>query len=69
MPEEHAEMMEQMKKMGEKFKEYKNTLIAHLKDYEVQVLEWNFGVGKQEAPEKSYVLDLKAKVLVKPKKK
>ena len=35
----------------------------------IEVLEWNFGVGKQETPEKAYVIDFKAKVSVKPKKK
>jgi hypothetical protein len=69
MPEEHTDMMDTMKKMGEKFSEFKNTWVAHFKDYEIEVLEWNFGVGKSETPEKSYVLDLKAKVAVKPKKK
>jgi hypothetical protein len=69
MPEEHTDMMDTMKKMGEKFSEFKNTWVAHFKDYEIEVLEWNFGVGKSETPEKSYVLDLRAKVAVKSKKK
>jgi len=69
MPEEHVDMMDQMKKIGDKWTEFKEKWIAHLKDYEVEVLEWNFGVGKSETPEKAYILDFKAKVSVKQKKK
>ncbi len=61
MPEEHMDVMEQMQKMGEKWTEFKKTMVMHFKD-----MEWNFGVGKAD---KAYVIDFKAKVSVKPKSK
>ncbi len=66
MPEEHMDVMEQMQKMGEKWSEFKKTMVMHFKDMEFEVLEWNFGVGKAE---KAYIIDFKAKVSVKPKSK
>ena len=69
MPEEHMDMMDQMRKMGEKWEDFKKTWVAHFKDYDVEVVEWNFGVGKSETPQKSYIIDFKAKVAVKPKSK
>ncbi len=66
MPEEHVDMMEQMQKMGEKWNEFKKTWVAHFKDKDIEVLEWNFGVGKDG---KNYVIDMKAKVAVKPREK
>ena len=69
MPEEHIDVMDQMKKMGDKWNEFKNSMVAHFKDYEFEVLEWNFGVGKSAAPDKAYLIDFKAKVSVKPKSK
>ncbi len=66
MPEEHVDVMEQVQKMGEKWNEFKKTWVAHFKDMEFEVLEWNFGVGKMGD---AYILDMKAKVSVKQKKK
>jgi hypothetical protein len=66
MPEEHVDVMDQMQKMGEKWNEFKKTWVTHFKDMEIEVQEWNFGVGKSGD---AYLLDLKAKVSVKPKKK
>ncbi len=64
MPEEHIDVMERMQKMGEKFTEYKKAIAAHFKDMDVEVRDWNFAVGKAE---KEYVIELKAKIAVKPK--
>ncbi len=66
MPEEHVDVMDQMQKMGEKWSEFKKTWVTHFKDMEFEVLEWNFGVGKTGD---AYILDMKAKVSVKQKKK
>ena len=65
MPEEHVDVMEQMQKMGEKFADFKKTWVTHFKDMEFEVIEWNFGVGKND---KEYVVEMKAKVAVRPKK-
>ncbi len=67
MPEEeHVDMMEQMQKFGEKFTEFKKSWSSHFKDMEFEVQEWNFGVGKSGD---QYLIDMKAKVAVRPKKK
>ena len=66
MPEQHMDVKEQMQKMGEKWNEFQKTWVNHFKDMDVEVLEWNFGVGKNE---KEYIIDLKAKVAVREKKK
>jgi hypothetical protein len=64
MPEEHPDMMDQMQKFGEKWNEFKKTWVTHFKDMDIEVLEWNFGVGKND---KEYIIDMKAKVAVRKK--
>jgi len=66
MPEEQPDMMDQMQKMGEKWTEFKKTWVAHFKEFDFEVREWNFGAGKTG---EEYIIDLKAKVVVKPKQK
>ena len=46
MPEQQIDIKEQISKMGEKWNEFQKTWVSHFKDMEVEVLEWNFGVGK-----------------------
>ena len=65
MPEEHVDITERMQKMGEKFNEVKNAVIAHFKDMEVEVKDWNFSFGKAE---KEYTIQFSAKLAVRPKK-
>ncbi len=65
MPEEHVDITERMQKMGEKFNEMKKTVLAHFKDLEVEVQDWNFAVGKTD---KEYTIQLSAKIAVRPKK-
>lgn len=66
MQEGNVDMMEKMHQMGEKFTEFKKTWVAHFKDFDFEIMEWNFGVQKTG---NDYVVDMKAKVSVKPKKK
>ena len=66
MSEQHIDVKEQIQKMSEKWNEFKKTWVSHFKDMDVEVLEWNFGVGKNE---KEYIVDLKAKVAIREKKK
>ena len=66
MPEEHVDVIDQVQKMGEKWGEFKKTWVTHFKDMDFEIQEWNFGVGKSGD---AYILDMKAKVSVKPKKK
>ena len=65
MPEQKIDIKEQILNMGEKWDEFQKTWVSHFKDMEVEVLEWNFGVGKNE---KEYIIDLKAKVAIREKK-
>ena len=66
MPEQHFDVKEQIDKIGEKWSELQKSWVSHFKDIDFEVLEWNFGVGKNE---KEYIIDLKAKIAVREKKK
>ena len=65
MPEQHIDVKEQIEKMGEKWDEFQKTWVSHFKDMDVEVLEWNFAVGKTG---EDTIFEMKAKVAVKPKK-
>ena len=58
-------MSEQIQAMGEKWSEFQKTMVSHFKDMEVDVLEWNFGVGKNG---EDTIFEVKAKVAVRKKK-
>ena len=66
MSEQHIDVKEQIEKMGEKWSEFQKSLVSHFKDMEVDVLEWNFGVGKTG---EDTIFEMKAKVAVRQKKK
>ena len=65
MPEQKIDVKEQIQKMGEKWSEFQQTWVSHFKDMEVDVLEWNFGVGKIG---EDTIFEMKAKVAVRQKK-
>ena len=65
MSEQHIDVTEQIQKMGEKWSEFQKTWVSHFKDMEVDVLEWNFGVGKIG---EDTIFEMKAKVAVRQKK-
>jgi hypothetical protein len=65
MSGEHIDVKEQIQKMGEKWDEFQKTWVTHFKNMEVEVLEWNFGVGKTG---EDTIFEMKAKVAVRPKK-
>jgi len=65
MPEQHIDVKEQMAQMSEKWSEFQETWVSHFKDMEVDVLEWNFGVGKTG---EDTIFEMKAKVAVRQKK-
>jgi hypothetical protein len=54
------------KKLGETITQYKDTVVSHFKDMEVDVKDWNFAVGKTE---EEYTVEVKVKLGIKPKKK
>ena len=65
MSEQKIDVKEQIQKMGEKWSEFQKTWVSHFKDMEVDVLEWNFGVGKTG---EDTIFEMKAKVAVRQKK-
>lgn len=65
MPEQKIDVKEQIEKMSEKWSEFKKTWVSHFKDMEVDVLEWNFGVGQTG---EDTIVEVKAKVAVRKKK-
>jgi hypothetical protein len=65
MSEQHIDVKEQIQKMSEKWSELQKTWVSHFKDMDVEVLEWNFGVGKIG---EDTIFELKAKVAVRQKK-
>lgn len=58
-------MSQQIQEMGEKWSEFQKTLASTVKDMQVEVLEWNFGVGKTG---EDTIFEMKAKVAVRKKK-
>ena len=65
MPEQKIDVKEQIQKMGEKWSEFQKTWINHFKDMDVEVLEWNFGVGKTG---NDISIDMKIQVAIRQKK-
>ena len=58
-------MSDQIQAMGEKWSEFQKTFASTFKDMQVEVLEWNFGVGKTG---EDTIFEMKAKVAVRKKK-
>ena len=63
---EEINMTERLQKLGETINQYKDTVVSHFKDMEVDVKDWNFAVGKTE---EEYTVEVKVKIGIKPKKK
>ncbi len=59
------DITDKIQKIGKTIEEYKNSLMAHFKDMEVEVKDWNFAVGKAE---KEYTVQINLKLGIKPKK-
>ena len=51
--------------IGETINKYRESVMAHFKDMEVEVKEWHVSVGKME---KGYDIDIALKLVLKPKK-
>jgi hypothetical protein len=64
MPET-VNITEKLQKMGETANEYKEAIMNQFKDMEVEVKDWNFSVGKME---KEYIVEVKLKLGIRPKK-
>ncbi len=65
MSEKHVDITEKLSKLGETVNDYKEAVMAHFKDMEVEVKDWNFAVGKAD---KEYTVEVNLKLGIKPKK-
>ena len=65
MPEKQMDMTERISKIGETINQYRESIMAHFKDMEVEVKGWHVSVGKME---KEYDIDITLKLAIKPKK-
>ena len=59
------DITERISKIGETINQYRESVMAHFKDMDVEVKEWNVAVGKME---KEYDVNVTLKLAIKPKK-
>ncbi len=65
MSEKNVDITDKIQKIGKTIEEYKNSLMAHFKDMEVEVKDWNFAVGKNES---EYTVEVNLKLGIRSKK-
>jgi hypothetical protein len=65
MADTSINITEKLQKIGQTANEYKDAIVSQFKDMEVDVKDWNFAVGKVE---KEYIVEVKLKLGIKPKK-
>jgi hypothetical protein len=58
-------MTERLQKIGQTVNEYRDAIMNHFKDMDVEVKDWHFAVGKLE---KEYTVEVNVKLGIKPKK-
>jgi hypothetical protein len=66
MSESEVNITERLQKVGQTIQQYKDEVVKHFKDMEVEVKDWNFAVGKTE---KEYTVEISVKLGIKPKAK
>lgn len=59
------DITERISKIGETINQYRESIMAHFKDMDVEVKEWHVSVQKKE---KDYDVDISLKLAIKPKK-
>jgi hypothetical protein len=64
MSESEVNITERLQKVGQTIQEYKDEVVKHFKDMDVDVKDWNFAVGKTE---KEYTVEISVKLGIKPK--
>ena len=64
MSESEINITERLQKIGQTVQEYRDTIVKHFNDMEVDVKDWNFAVGKTE---KEYTVEISLKLGIKPK--
>jgi hypothetical protein len=66
MTETEINLPEKLQDISHTVQEYKDAVIAHFKDMEVDIKDWNFTVGKKE---NEYTVEVALKLGIKPKAK
>ena len=66
MSETTIDIPEQLQQIGKTIQDYKEVVVSHFKDMEVEIKDWNFNVGKTE---EEYNVEVKVKLSIKPKTK
>jgi hypothetical protein len=65
VPETSVNITEKLQKIGQTAQEYKDAIISHFKDMEVEVKNWNFAVGKTD---EEYSVEVNLKLAIRSKK-
>ena len=66
MTETIINIPEKLQQMGQTVQDYKDAVVAHFNDMQVDIQDWNFNVGKSE---EEYSVEVKVKLTIKPKVK
>ena len=64
MTDKHVDITERLQKIGQTVSEYKDSVMNHFKDMDVEVKNWNFTVGNVG---KEYIVEVNVKLSIKPK--
>jgi hypothetical protein len=65
LADKNVDLTERLHRIGETVVEYKDSLMNHFKDMDVEVKNWNFAVGKTD---NEYTVEINVKLGIKPKK-
>jgi len=65
MTDKNVDITERLQNIGQTVSEYKDSLMNHFKDMDVEVKNWNFVVGNVD---KEFTVDIIVKLSIKPKK-
>jgi hypothetical protein len=64
MTDKNIDITEKLQKIGQTVNEYKDSLMNHFQDMDVEVKNWNFAVGNVD---KEYTVEINLKLSIKPK--
>jgi hypothetical protein len=64
MTDKNVDITERLQKIGQTVNEYKDSLMNHFQDMDVEVKNWNFAVGNVD---KEYTVEINVKLSIKPK--
>ena len=65
MTDKNVDVTERLQRISQTVSEYKDSLMNHFKDIDVEVKTWNFSVGNEN---KEYTVEINLKLAIKPKK-